>query len=134
MLKALLRNTAIYSFSLFLLPYIISGVQLVGGVQTIFIGGIILTLMFLFLKPIFNVLTFPFNMISLGLFSMVTNAVILYLLTVFMPNIIISDFFFPGFDFAGFSVASVQFNTLFSFLAASVVLSVISSFLRWLMK
>ena len=95
MIKALLRNTVIYSVSLFLLPEIVGGVKITGGLQTIIIGGFILTAMFMLLKPIFNILTFPFNVITLGLFALVTNAVILYLLTVFMPNISINAFIFP---------------------------------------
>jgi putative membrane protein len=134
MVKALLRNTLIYSVSLFFLPDIVTGVKIMGGIQTILIGGIILTAMFMLLKPIFNILTFPFNIVTLGLFSLVTNAVILYLLTVFMPNISITSFYFPGASLAGFTINALQINTLFSFLIASIIVSVISNSLQWLNK
>lgn len=134
MLKALIRNLAIYGVSLFLLPYIIGGVKILGGMQTIIIGAIVLTVMFMLLKPIFNVLTFPLNVITLGLFSVVTNAIILYLLTVFVPNITISAFRFSGASIGGFSISPMQFNTLLAFMVSAVVLSSISGLIRWVIK
>lgn len=134
MLKILFRNIAIYGVSLFLVPYFVSGVSIYGGVQTIIIGSIVLTGMFLLLRPILHILTFPFNLITMGLFSIVTNAVILYLLTVFVPNIRIQAFRFPGASIGGFSVNPLDVNTIFAFLAASVVLSIISGLIKWLIK
>lgn len=134
MFKSLIRNIAIYGVSLFLLPYVIQGVKILGGLQTIVIGAVVLTVMFMLLKPIFNILTFPLNVITLGLFSVVTNAVILYLLTVFVPNITINAFRFPGASIAGFSISPIQFNTLLAFILAAVVLSSISGLIRWLIK
>lgn len=134
MIKTLLRNTAIYSICLYLLMYIIAGVKISGGIQTVIIGGLALTLMFMILKPVLNVLTFPFNVITLGLFSIVTNAVILYLLTVFVPNISITGFHFRGTSVAGFSISSLELNTLFAFILSAIVLSILSGSIRWLLK
>lgn len=105
-----------------------------GGIQTLLIGGIALTLMFVLIKPVFNVLTYPFNMITLGLFSIVTNAVILYLLTVFVPNVVITAFTFPGASIAGFTIPEISFNTIFAFAAAAIMLSAISGGIRWMIK
>ncbi len=134
MLKILFRNIAIYATSLFLVPYFVSGVKIYGGIQTIIIGAIVLTGMFLLLRPILQVLTFPFNIITMGLFSIVTNAVILYLLTVFVPNIQIQAYRFPGASIGGFSISPFGINTFFAFLVASVVLSIISGGIKWLVK
>jgi len=134
MIKSLLRNIFIYVVSLIILPRVVFGVSILGGFQTITIGAIALTLMFTLLKPILNVLTFPFNLMTMGLFSVITNTVILYLLTVFVPNITIHSFGFPGMSVLGFSVSPLTFNTFFAFIAASVVLSITSGLIRWLIK
>jgi putative membrane protein len=134
MFKSLLQNMALYSVSLYLVTFIIPGVKIVGGLQTYILGGIALTLMFLILKPVFTVLTFPFSLITLGLFSVVTNAVILYLLTIFVPNITITAFTLEKSSLGGFSFQTIHFNTLFAFLAAAVVLSTIAGIVRWLIK
>ncbi len=134
MIKPLLRNTAIYALSLYLLPAFISGVDIVGGVLTLFIAGIALSLLFIFVKPIFSVLTFPFNIMSMGIFSIITNALILYLLTVFVPNVSINAYKFSGVSLAGFSIEPIQINTIFAFIFAALALSAISGTIRWLMK
>jgi len=134
MLKVLFRNIAIYAASLFLVPYFVSGVKIYGGIQTLIIGAIVLTGMFLLLRPILQILTFPFNVITMGVFSIITNAVILYLLTVFVPNIRIQAFRFPGTSIGGFSISPIEINTIFAFLAASVVISMISGIIKWLIK
>jgi putative membrane protein len=134
MIKSFLRNIAIYTVSLYLLTLIISGVNISGGVQSLLIGGLALTLMFLILKPIFNILTFPFNLITMGLFSVLVNAVILYLLTVFVPNVTISAFNFSGVSLLGFTIAAFHLNTLFAFIIAAVIITIISDAIRWLIK
>lgn len=134
MFKSLLQNMVLYGVSLFLLPFIVTGVKIVGGLQTYILGGIALTFMFMILKPIFNVLTFPFNMITLGLFSTVTNAIILYLLTIFIPNITVMAFTTQKTAFAGFTIPAIHFSTIFAFIVAAIVLSLISGALRWLIK
>lgn len=134
MLKPLLRNTAIYALSLFLLPHFVGGVKIVGGAFTLILGGVALSLLFVFVKPIFSVLTFPFNVITMGLFSVITNALILYLLTVFVPNVSIMEYKFPGASLAGFSIDPIKVNTLFAFILAALALSLISGTIRWLIK
>ena len=101
---------------------------------TLFFGGVMLTLMMFILKPLLNVLTFPFNLVTLGLFSIFTNALILYLLTVFVPGIIIQAFMYEGADFFGFIIPQINFSTLFAFLAASLVLAGFTTGIRWLIE
>ena len=134
MIRPLIRNIGIYTLSLFLVPGIIPGVTIHGGIFTLLFGGLTLTIMFLILKPIFNVLTFPFNLISLGLFSTLTNAFILYLLTKFVPNIMITGFTVKGASIAGFAIKTLHVNIFFAFVLAGIVISIISGTIRWIIK
>ncbi len=93
-----------------------------------------LTIMLLILKPLLNILTFPFNLITLGLFSIFTNALILYLLTVFVPGIIIQAFTFTGANIYGFIIPGMHFSTLFAFLTTSILLAAITTGIRWLIE
>jgi putative membrane protein len=134
MIRPLFRNILIYSISLFVLPFIIPGVTVNGGLFTLAFGSIVLTLMFLILKPIFNVLTFPFNLITFGLFSSLTNAFILYLLTKFVPNIMITGFDFKGTSIAGFAISAMPINSFVTFVLAAIVVSIISGIIRWVIR
>lgn len=131
-MRGLLRNTAINTFALFLLPMIIPGVIVRGGFLDYVIGGLALSLLFLILKPILNILSLPINLVTFGLFSIFTNVIILYILTVLVPSIIITWFVFPGVSFAGFIVPKITFNVFFAYVVSALTLSLIATTIRWL--
>jgi putative membrane protein len=130
-MKTVLRSIAIYLFALYFIPQIIPGFTIDGGFITLIIGAVVLALMFLILKPILNIISFPVNMLTLGLF--VTSAFILYLLTILVPNITIQPFSYPKAHFYGFITPVITFNTFFSYTYSAFILSCINSGIRWLM-
>lgn len=131
-MKLLLRSIAVHTLALYLLQALIQGVTITGGIVTFLFAGIMFTILRMVVKPILNVITFPFNIITFGLFSIVTNALLLYLLTVFVTGIMIRPFTFTGADLGGFIIPAIAFSTLFTFLTASMVLSAIVVFIQWL--
>lgn len=133
-MKSLVRNTLFNAFSIFLISQILPGVKVSGGLLTYLIGGIALTLLLVILKPVLNILTLPLNLITLGMFSFLTNVIIFYLLTVLVIGITISAFTFHGVSYAGFIIPEIYFNTLFAFIVVSFLQSVIVSFLSWLIQ
>ena len=133
-MKSLLRNTLINAFALFLISQAISGIKISGGFESYLLAGLALSLLFLVLKPILNIISIPLNIATLGFFSVVTNIVIYYLLTVFVPSVSISDFTYPGFSYAGFIIPKIFVNIFFSFLLISAMQSFIFSFISWIMK
>ena len=133
-MKTILRNVTIYSFLLFLLPLIIPGVSVVGGLQTILIGGAVLTVLFLILKPILNIISFPVNLVTLGIFNIFINALLLYLLTIFVTDISIGAFTYVRANFLGIIFPTMTFNTFFAYVYASAIYTAINSFIRWLMQ
>src|ERR1700757_3314571 len=94
-MKSILQSIGIYLLALYFMPQIVPGFTIEGGFMTMLIGSVVLALMFLILKPILNIISFPVNMLTLGLFSIITNAFILYLLTILVPNITVQPFAYP---------------------------------------
>ena len=133
-MKSILRRIVFYAVALYLTSQIITGLTITGGIGTYIFGGIALTALFMVVKPVLSIVTLPLNIITLGLFSFLINAIILYLLTIFVPNISISAFTLKGFSFAGFVVPSLGINNFFAFVIASILLTFIVGFLRWLTK
>ncbi len=133
-MKTIVREIAIYTLSLYLLPMVIPGLKITGGFLTLLIGGGALVLMFLIIKPIFNIITLPINILTLGLFSIFTNVIILYLLTLFVSGISILPFIYPRTEFFGFIIPKIYFPMFFAYIYTAFVLSFIVSFLRWLVK
>lgn len=133
-MKSLLRNTLINSLSLFVLAQIVPGLTIHGGFSTFIAGGVALSLLFLIVKPVLNLISLPLNLVTLGLFSFLVNAIIFYLLTVFVTSITITSFTFPGFSFSGFIAPKIFFNTFFAFIIVALLQSLIVNFLSWLIK
>jgi putative membrane protein len=133
-MKSILRGIMFYSVALFLTAQVLEGVSVNGDLATYLIGGIVLSILFFLVKPILSIVTLPLNIITLGLFSFLINAIILYLLTIFVPNISITAFKFSGFSFLGFVVPQFSINNFFAFVTASILISFIVGFLRWLTK
>lgn len=131
-MKTIIRSIAIYTLILYFLPQIVPGFTINGGVTTLFIGSITLALMFLILKPILNIISFPVNLVSLGLFSIFTNAFILYLMTVVVTSITIEPFTYPSVEFLGFITPDIWFNTFFAYTFSAVVIALINTIIRWL--
>jgi putative membrane protein len=132
-MKTILRRVAIYSFTLYVLPFIIPGVEITGGLEAVFVGGAALALMFLVVKPVLSIISFPVNIITLGLFSVVTNGFILYLMTRFVEGVVVSAFSYESYSFAGFVTPKIDFNIYLAYIFTAFVISVIESFLSWLM-
>lgn len=131
-MKALLRSIIIYSLALYVLSLLVGGVKIVGGLQTNIIGGFVLMLLQVVLRPVLNLLTLPFNIITMGLFSIITSSIILYLLTVLVPRIVIEAYTFPGITLAGFVIPSVHLNSMATLLVSAMILSSIVWFITWL--
>jgi putative membrane protein len=110
---------------------LVGGVGFVGGGYSLNAPGILgsdifvptmifsalLALVNSFVKPILKLITLPITFLSLGLFALILNAMMLYL-TSWMAN----SFFDAGFRISGF----------FSALVASVIISVVTAILGFI--
>jgi putative membrane protein len=132
--KSILRKIIFYGIALFLTAQASIGVSISGGLTTYVVGAVVLSLLFMIVKPILGIITLPLNIITLGLFSFLINAIILYFLTILVPNISITAFEFKGLSFLGFVVPKLSINSFFAFAIASIIISLIVEFLRWLIK
>lgn len=133
-MKSVTRGIVFYSLALYFLPMLIPGLKISGGFLTFLIGGIALMLMFLVLKPVLNIISFPINLVTLGLFSIFTNAFILYILVLFVSGIYIASFSYPASEILGFAVPKISFSLFFAYIYTAFVLSFIDSFFTWLVK
>ncbi len=76
---------------------------LVPGVHVTFIGSLVLAVVWalinVFIKPVISILTFPITIVTLGLFSLVINALLIILAGKIVPDFAVSGFW-PAFLFA----------------------------------
>jgi putative membrane protein len=92
---------------------ILIAAYLVPGVHVTLIGALglaILALINVFIKPIITILTLPLTIVTLGLFSLIVNALIIMVLALFVPGFGVSGFWAAFF----FSILLSLINALFN--------------------
>lgn len=80
------------ALALFITAHIVPGF-FIPDFQTLLWAAIVLAVINTIIRPIFLVLTLPLNLLTLGLFTFVINAFMLWLATLFVPGFIISSVF-----------------------------------------
>ncbi|MBE6311161.1 MAG: phage holin family protein [Bacteroidales bacterium] len=90
----------IFRFILFVVAvyaaaYFVPGIAVV-GLRGALITSVVLGLLNTFVKPFVKILTFPVNMLTLGLFTIVINALMVILCEMFVPDSIVVMGFMPA--------------------------------------
>src|SRR6188472_1391114 len=81
----------ITTLAIFALPYFVTGIQ-VSSIITAIIVGACLVFMNMIVKPVITILTLPINIITLGLFSLVINAVLFWVIARIIDGFTVSSF------------------------------------------
>lgn len=109
----ILINWLVSGLAILATSYLLSGVH-IEGFSTALIVAVVLGIVNAFLKPILVILTLPINILTLGLFTLVINAILVLLVSSLVP---------------GFKVSGFLWALLFS-----LVLSVVNSILHQVIK
>ncbi|HHV81191.1 MAG TPA: phage holin family protein [bacterium] len=87
----MLKRWLILTIAICLTPYIISGISVRSFVDAL-IAALILGILNIIIKPVLKILTLPINIITLGLFTLVINAILLEMVAWLIPGFSIVSF------------------------------------------
>lgn len=79
MFKKILFGIILNAVALYAVTYFLADIKYTGGVLFFVMGGVIIGVLNTFVKPLMKVLSFPLMLMTVGLFSLVINAVIFWL-------------------------------------------------------
>jgi len=88
----LIANLLVNGFAVFLADYFLEGIY-IKDFKTAIIVALVLGVLNTFLKPILELLAFPLNLLTLGLFRLLINGFIVFLASWFVSGFIVSNFF-----------------------------------------
>ncbi|MGB9682353.1 MAG: phage holin family protein [bacterium] len=108
----MIKRWLILTIAICLLPYVIKGIS-VSNIGYALLAGLILGILNLIIKPILQIITLPINIITLGLFTLIINAILLEMVAWIVP---------------GFYVA-----TFWSAIWGGLVISLVSGILSWIL-
>ncbi len=130
-MKHLVRVFLFNIFGLWLTSELLPTIQIPGGWQVMILAGFTLSLLMLFVAPVLKILFIPINILTFGLLSWVINVIVIYLLTVFVPEIQIVPWTFPGAGGAGFVIPSVYLSYTMALIATSLLITIITDVLHY---
>lgn len=131
-MKTLLRYFLINLVSLWITTQLIEGLTYTGGIKTLLIGGLVFTVINMFLVPLLKILLLPLNLLTLGLFAWLINVLALYALTTVVSGFQLIPYYFPGLEYNGFTLPAMELTTFWVAVAASLLIGLITHFLQWL--
>jgi putative membrane protein len=134
-MKTVLRVVLYQSFALFLTAQMLPGLRILGGWTTYVLGGILLSILSFALKPLLQLIAFPLNLLTFGLFNCVINAILLWVLTVLVAKIDVHIFSIPGVSFLGMTIPNIHIYSIIpAYIVIAVVLSAVTWILTWITK
>ena len=77
-MKSIIRNVLIYSLALLHFRKLFQELRFQADSQPFVLGGAVLSIMFIVVKPVLNLVTLPLNILTLGLFSFFSNIILLF--------------------------------------------------------
>src|SRR4051794_10933985 len=78
---------------LWVAAYLVPGIRFSGDIVGLLLLGLIFGIVNGLIKPIVKLLTFPITLLTLGLFALVINALMLLLTSALSPNYSVDGFF-----------------------------------------
>jgi len=91
MLHKILIGVVLNGLALYLVTKFIPGVEYTGGIAFFILGGLVIGILNTFVKPLMKLLSFPFILLTAGLFILVINTVIFWLTVQGVNAISIAD-------------------------------------------
>ncbi len=109
--KGMLAKLLITMVALFVTAYIIPGMS-IQGVFAGFVAALILGIVNVIIKPIFIVLTLPLTILTMGLFLLVVNGLMLWLAAGLVPGFFVAGFWSAVFGSIILSIVTWFLNSI----------------------
>jgi len=127
-MKTVLRVVLIQTLAIFLASEFLPGLVILGGWQTYVVGGILLSILSFALKPLLQLIAFPLNLITFGLFNCVINGLLLWVLTILVAKINVHIFSTPSIALIGMTIPKIH---IYSIIPAYIVIAVVLAAITW---
>lgn len=131
-MKTILRIILINFIALWATTQILPGLTYTGGFKTLFLGALAFAAINILLIPVLKILLLPLNLMTIGLFSWISNVLALFALVNLVPQFKLIPFYFAGAHFDGFIVPGINLPVLWVAVIASFIIGIITHFLQWL--
>ena len=110
-MKNFLLRWFINSISLLLVVYVVSGI-VISSWLTAIAAALVLGLLNAFVRPLLIILTLPVNILTLGLFTLIVNGFMFYLVALLVPGFVVAGYWNAFLGALVFSIISFLLSLL----------------------
>lgn len=92
--------------------YMVPGVTISGGWTTTLLVALVWSVITLVIRPVLQLLALPLTILTLGIFSLILNALLFWAMTLIVPGFIVSGFWAAFFGVIVLSVLNWLINKI----------------------
>ncbi len=130
-MKHIIRVYLFNVFALWLTSQLLPTLVVPAGWQIMLFAGLVLSILTLIVKPVLSILFIPINILTFGLLSWAINVIVIYLLTVFVPELRIVPWVFPGGSWAGFVIPVIHLSYAAALIVTSFSIAIVTDVLHY---
>jgi hypothetical protein len=132
-MRLFLKVITFVSIAVFVSQYILDSFDYGGREsETTLLVITALSLLYFFLKPVLVVIGLPHRGLGFTFLLLLTTSLVLYVLTVFLPDFYIQDTTLANLNLFGFVLPSKDLTSTWSGIFSALVISVVYTYFDWL--
>lgn len=132
-MKKPIRHFVFNAVAILVLSNVLPGISYGGTLGNLLLIALVISLLNLFVKPLLKLVLLPINVLTFGLAGWLIQIMILYGTTLLVPDFVIGDYSLGPATIFGIALPKVHFSGFWSYLGSSLVFSIVSNLLYWLL-
>ncbi len=127
-MKYLIKTVIFNAAALYLLSLVLPAIKY-NNLETLIYAALVFGLLNIFVKPLLKLLTFPLNLVTFGLASSFLNVFLLYLVTLIVPQFLISPFSLKSLNLGFWLWPDMELSLFWAYLFVSFLFGLLNSLL-----
>lgn len=127
-MKSFLKTILLNALAIATVSYLSPGLNYSHDLKVLLTASLILALANAIVRPFLKLILLPINLLTLGLFGWFINVIILYLVTLIVPQFSVNSF---SFSFGG---SHFVLSTFLAYIAITLLLNLFGTLIGWLIR
>ena len=133
-MKKFLRNWFINSVALAIIGWLFTGLEVSYQLYDFFLAALLLTVIIKLMKPVFDLVFLPLNLLTLGVFRWTRTVISLGLLIYIANGVNLKEFYFPGLRLGAIEIQTFSAPSFISLVVGAILLNLCKKAIRWILK
>ena len=133
-MKKFLKNWFINGVALAVIGWLFTGIEVSYQPYDFFLTTLLLTVIIKLMKPVFNLVFLPFNLLTLGVFRWTRTVISLGLLIYIANGVDLKEFYFPGLGWEAIEIQPLSAPSFISLIAGAILLNLCKKAIRWVIR